>query len=198
LEATLNFKNPLKLLILDNYDSFTYNLVQLVEEIGVQHLEIFKNDELALNQVIHFDKILLTPGPDIPRTAGVMCELIQQYASSKSILGVCLGHQAIAEVLGGKLINMPSVKHGIREKAHILDAKDYLFAGLPSEMEVGLYHSWSVSPDLPECLQITSQSHEGNVLSISHIEWDVKGIQFHPESIMTPFGKKIIENWLLQ
>ncbi len=187
-----------KLLILDNYDSFTFNLAQLVEQAGLCDFEIVKNDAISLEQVSPFDKILLSPGPGLPEQAGIMTALIEQYASTKSILGICLGHQAIATVFGGKLFNLATPYHGIQQFA-IHRSNDPIFEGIPQRFQVGLYHSWAVLFDenYPD-LEITATSENGIVMAIRHRNFDVMGVQFHPESIMTPFGKHLINNWLNQ
>jgi len=185
------------LLIIDNYDSFTYNLIQIVEEGGGYDWVIMKNDEIDFEAVNRFKKILISPGPGIPSEAGGLIKLIKQFAPDKSILGVCLGHQAIAEAFGGKLTKLADVVHGQKKKVIVHDKTEYLFKGLPEKFEVGLYHSWAVSlKQLPHCLQITASTSEGTIMALSHKQFDVKGIQFHPESIMTVHGKKIISNWL--
>src|SRR6478735_41941 len=186
----------MKILVLDNYDSFTYNLVHIVRELGYA-MDIFRNDKIELDQVGKYDKILLSPGPGIPDEAGIMKDVIKRYSPSKSILGVCLGHQGIAESFGAKLYNIPNVLHGVTSKASILDKNEKLFKGLPSEIEVCHYHSWAVVPDsLPTELTVTATNPEGLVMAIAHKTFDVRGVQFHPESIMTQHGKKMMENWL--
>lgn len=187
----------MKILIIDNYDSFTYNLAQLVHKSGLCSFKVIKNDSILIGQVERYDKILLSPGPGLPADNPIMFEIIRRYVESKPILGVCLGHQAIAETFGGKLKNLNSVLHGVTKKVSILDERDYLFYKLEKEIEVGLYHSWVVDKNnFPNCLTITAATDEGLIMAISHKEFDVKGIQFHPESIITPYGAKIIENWL--
>ncbi len=187
----------MKILLLDNYDSFTYNLAQLVHKTGLCSFEVIKNDSILIEQVEEYDKILLSPGPGLPKDFPMMQEIIQQYKNSKPILGICLGHQAIAETFGARLRNLSSVLHGVRTRASILDEDDYLFGELPEDIDVGLYHSWVVdNENLPVCLKITALSSDGLIMAISHREFDVKGIQFHPESIITPLGEKIIVNWL--
>lgn len=187
----------MNLLILDNYDSFTYNLLQLVEEHGRYSYVLCKNDQIDIRQVNRFDKILLSPGPGLPNEAGILNELILNYAPQKSILGICLGHQAIAEVFGGQLIQLPSVFHGAQHQVEILDHQERIFRNLPTSFEVGLYHSWAVSPEkLPKSLIITAKSSKGIIMGLRHDTWDVKGLQFHPESIMTDQGRRIIYNWL--
>ena len=186
----------MKVLIIDNHDSFTYNLVQLVEQSGLCETVIVKNNITAYD-CSGFDKILFSPGPGIPsEEKGLMKSLIAKYSGTKSILGICLGHQAIAEFFGAKL-SLINPFHGICEKINITDSQEYLFSGLPKTIKAGLYHSWSVdSENFPECFDITAISENGIVMAISHKTLDVKGLQFHPESIMTEYGKDIIINWL--
>jgi anthranilate synthase component 2 len=185
-----------RILILDNYDSFTYNLLQLVEESGGEAV-VIKNDQLDIDAVADYDKVLFSPGAGIPSDVPVMKEIVLRYGHSKSILGICLGHQAIAEAYGGHLYNMPVVMHGKKQLIHLQDQTDYLFNGLPERFEVGLYHSWAVDVEgLPKLLKITAMSENGVPMALSHITDDVKGIQFHPESYMTGYGKKIIGNWI--
>ena len=185
----------MKLLIIDNYDSFTYNIVQLVEELGYSDFEIRKNDEISISAINHFDKILISPGPGIPSEAGSILQIIKKFSPSKSILGICLGHQAIAEAFGAHIFQMPRVVHGIAKRVTIVDKDEYIFKGLPLSFQAGLYHSWAVSK-LPRSLKTTALADDGTIMAIAHCEFDVKGIQFHPESIMTKFGRKIISNWL--
>jgi anthranilate synthase component 2 len=184
-----------KIIIIDNYDSFTYNLVHYLEDLNAE-VTVFRNDEFELNELEKFDKILLSPGPGIPEEAGLLLDVIKKYASTKSILGICLGQQAIGEVFGGSLINLEKVYHGVASKVKITK-EDSLFNNLPLEFEVGRYHSWVINPDdFPEDLEITSVDENGEIMSIRHKTLDVKGVQYHPESILTPNGKKILENWL--
>lgn len=184
-----------KIIIIDNYDSFTYNLVHYLEDLNAE-VTVFRNDEFELNELEKFDKILLSPGPGIPEEAGLLLDVIKKYASTKSILGICLGQQAIGEVFGGSLINLEKVYHGVASKLKITK-EDSLFNNLPAEFEVGRYHSWVINPDdFPEELEITSVDENGEIMSIRHKTFDVKGVQYHPESILTPNGKKILENWL--
>lgn len=181
--------------IIDNYDSFTYNLSHLVKELGAE-VTVFRNDQFHLQELNRFDKIILSPGPGIPSEAGLLLDVIHTYAGVKPILGVCLGEQAIGEAFGGKLINLSEVFHGIQTPIY-KRGKDILFNGLPDNILVGRYHSWVVNTeDLPECLEITSVSAEGYIMALQHKEYNVHGIQFHPESILTPDGKRIIENFL--
>jgi anthranilate synthase component 2 len=183
-----------KILVIDNYDSFTYNLVHYLVDLDCD-VTVKRNDQLTLAEVDEFDKIVLSPGPGIPDEAGLLKEIIAKYASTKSIFGVCLGQQAIAEVFGGSLINLDQVYHGIATKINITK-DDILFEGMPKEIEVGRYHSWVVNPNLPEVLEATSFDVNGQVMSLRHKEYDVCAVQFHPESVLTPEGKKILENWL--
>ena len=183
-----------KILVIDNYDSFTYNLVHYLEGLGCE-VVVKRNDQLTLEEVDAFDKIVLSPGPGIPDEAGLLKQIIARYAPTKSIFGVCLGQQAIAEVFGGSLINLDKVYHGIATKINITK-DDILFEGLPREIEVGRYHSWVVNPELPEVLEATSFDENGQVMSLRHKVYDVCAVQFHPESVLTPEGKKILENWL--
>lgn len=182
------------ILVIDNYDSFTYNLVHYLEDLDCE-VTVRRNDQISLEEVAAFDKIVLSPGPGIPDEAGLLKAIIAEYAPTKSILGVCLGQQAIAEVFGGSLLNIDQVYHGIATKINIVK-DDILFTGLPKEIEVGRYHSWVVDPNLPEVLIATSYDENGQVMSLRHILYDVCAVQFHPESVLTPFGKKILENWV--
>lgn len=187
----------MKILVIDNYDSFTYNLVHYLENLTNAPIDVLRNDKIALEDVDNYDKILLSPGPGIPEEAGICLELIKQYASSKSILGVCLGHQSIAEAFGGKLINLDKVHHGVSSVITITSPDDLLYKDLPNQLEVGRYHSWAVSTqNLPDCIEVTAVDDEGLIMGISHKEFDVKGVQYHPESVLTENGMKIIENWL--
>lgn len=181
--------------IIDNYDSFTYNLSHLVKALGA-NVTVYRNDKFQLPQLEQADKILLSPGPGIPEEAGLLMDVIRTYAATKPILGVCLGHQAIGEVFGAKLTNLSQVYHGIQTPIDIVN-NDYIFSNLPSEIAVGRYHSWVVSnEDLPSCLEVTARSKEGQIMALRHKDYDVRGIQFHPESILTPQGATIIDNWL--
>ncbi len=186
----------MKILVLDNYDSFTYNLVHIIRELG-HEMDICRNDKIQLEEVNKYDKILLSPGPGIPEEAGIMKEVIKSYASTKSILGVCLGHQGIAEAFGAKLFNIPNVLHGVTSKVKITDKKERLFKGLPDQFEVCHYHSWAVVMEsIPSDVMMTAINSDGLVMAVAHKKFDVRGVQFHPESIMTEHGKKIMENWL--
>jgi len=182
------------ILVIDNYDSFTYNLVHYLEDLNCE-VTVKRNDLLTLDEVDVFDKIVLSPGPGIPDEAGLLKDIIAKYAPTKSIFGVCLGQQAIGEVFGGSIINLDEVYHGIATKINIM-REDVLFEGLPKEIEVGRYHSWVVDANLPEVLEATAFDENGQVMSLRHKEYDVCAVQFHPESVLTPDGKKILENWL--
>lgn len=185
----------MKIVIIDNYDSFTYNLSHLVKELGAE-VTVYRNDQFEMSQLEAFDKIILSPGPGIPSEAGLLLDVIKAYAGKKPILGVCLGHQAIGESFGGKLTNIGEVVHGVATPCHITK-DDYLFEGLPKDIEIGRYHSWVVDTEaFPECLEVTSVSDEGFIMSLRHREYDIRGIQYHPESVLTPDGKTIIGNWL--
>jgi anthranilate synthase component 2 len=204
----------MKILIFDNYDSFTYNLVHLVEKILHQKVEVFRNDQIALEKIKEYDKIILSPGPGIPNEAGLLLPLIKEYGSTKSILGVCLGHQAIGEAFGGTLINLSTVFHGVATEIQIRNeqqatskglvtngllsiANCQLFAGLPKNIKVGRYHSWIVSDkNFPDELEITATDDNNYIMALQHKKYDVQGVQFHPESILTPDGEKIMRNWL--
>lgn len=190
-----------KIVIIDNYDSFTYNLSHLVKELGAS-VDVLRNDKFQLKDLEKYDKIILSPGPGIPEEAGLLLDVIRTYAGKKPLLGVCLGHQAIGEVFGGKLVNLSTVYHGIQTPALIMQdmeghPKDYIFNHLPERIPVGRYHSWLVSTeDFPSCLEITSVDEDGHIMALRHKEYDIHGIQFHPESVLTPEGKTIVENWL--
>lgn len=185
-----------KILVFDNYDSFTYNLVQMIERILDKKVDVYRNDEISLEDIDQYDKIILSPGPGIPEEAGILLDLIKKYAPTKSILGVCLGQQAIAEAFGGNLINLSEIFHGVATEAiQISDHK--LFTDLPQTLEVGRYHSWAVDPEnFPEELDITSTDSKGMIMSLKHKTYDVHGVQYHPESILTPDGETIIRNFL--
>ena len=198
----------MKILVFDNYDSFTYNLVHLVEKILHQKVDVYRNDQIPLEKVKEYDKIILSPGPGIPVEAGLLLPLIKEYASSKSILGVCLGHQAIGEAFGGKLMNLSTVYHGVATKIEVgrkksevgsqrSEVKSPLFEGMPDEIEVGRYHSWIVSDEsFPAELEVTARDENGYIMALQHKNYDVQGVQFHPESVLTPMGEKILRNWL--
>lgn len=185
-----------KVLVIDNYDSFTYNLVHLVNELG-REVEVWRNDKFALEDVDKFDQILLSPGPGIPEEAGLLLDVIRKYAPTKSIFGVCLGQQAIAEAFGGKLLNLGRPMHGIATPITVMDKDEVLFKGCPEVINVGRYHSWVVNvKDLPECLKVTAIDHTGEIMALRHTELDVRGVQFHPESVLTEYGKEMMKNWL--
>ena len=184
-------------LVIDNYDSFVYNLVHYLEELDCE-VTVVRNNEVDLDMIAKYDKILLSPGPGIPDEAGLLKEIIIRYAPTKSILGVCLGQQAIDEVFGGKLINLDSVFHGVSTKINVSVENESLFKHIDNELMVGRYHSWVVDPNLPGVLEATSFDENGQVMSLRHREYDVKGVQFHPESVLTPMGKQIMKNWIVE
>ena len=198
LEAKIYSKNVKmkKIIVIDNYDSFTYNLVHYLEDLNCE-VTVYRNDEFDIEELQKFDKILLSPGPGIPDEAGLLKDVIKTYSASKSILGICLGQQAIAEVFGGSLINLKKVYHGVATNIKIQVQEELLFKDLESEIEVGRYHSWVVNPtDFPEVLEVTSIDENGQIMSLRHRTFDVRAVQFHPESILTPHGNKILENWV--
>jgi len=184
-----------EVLVIDNYDSFTYNLVHYLEDLDCEVI-VLRNDKFQLETIKEFNKILLSPGPGIPDEAGLLKPLIKEFAATKSILGVCLGQQAIGEVFGGSITNLDTVFHGVSTKIEITDTEDYLFHGLDKHIEVGRYHSWVVNNNLPDCLVATSRDENGQIMSLKHIDYDVRGVQFHPESVLTPNGKEILKNWV--
>jgi anthranilate synthase component II len=191
----------MKILVFDNYDSFTYNLVHLVEKITHKKVEVYRNDQIAMEKVKDYDKIILSPGPGIPEEAGLLLPLIKEYAATKSILGVCLGHQAIGEAFGGMLTNLSTVYHGVATPIEIKNQKskikNYLFDGLPATLEVGRYHSWIVSEEnFPDVLEVTARDENNYIMALQHKQYDVQGVQFHPESVLTPMGEDILRNWL--
>lgn len=195
----------MKILVFDNYDSFTYNLVHLVEMILPIKVDVYRNDQLPLENVKAYDKIILSPGPGIPEEAGLLLPLIREYAATKCILGVCLGHQAIGQAFGGTLTNLSSVYHGIATPIKVnemgikSDRKGALFNGLPDTIEVGRYHSWVVDKKgFPDELAITAEDEQGYIMALQHKTYDVQGVQFHPESVLTPVGKELMTNWLLK
>ena len=208
-----------RILVFDNYDSFTYNLVHLVEKLLHQRVEVHRNDKIPLEKVKEFDKIILSPGPGVPSEAGLLLPLIREYAASKSILGVCLGHQAIGEAFGGKLVNLSTVYHGVATSVNILrrgvgagrgnigsgipaggsGAAADLFEGLPDVLEVGRYHSWVISEEgFPPELEVTARDANNYIMGLRHKSLDVQGVQFHPESVLTPLGEQVMKNWLKQ
>jgi len=187
----------MKIVVIDNYDSFTYNLVHAIKKISGLPVDVFRNDEIKLEDLEKYDKIVLSPGPGIPEEAGLLLDIIKEYGPKKSMLGVCLGHQAIGEAFGGKLHNMNRVLHGVATPVKLTDKKSILFEGLPETFDVGRYHSWIVQDDqLPECFEVTSYDNNGMIMSMKHRDFDIQGVQFHPESVLTPLGEKMIENWL--
>lgn len=186
----------MKILVFDNYDSFTYNLVQMIEQISGEKVDVFRNDQILLEDIDKYDKIILSPGPGIPSEAGILLDVIKKYAPTKSIFGVCLGQQAIAEAFGGSLINLSEIFHGVATDA-VQVKEHFIFNNLPKTLEVGRYHSWAVNPDdFPEELDITSVDKDGMIMSLKHKEYDVHAVQYHPESILTPHGQDILENFL--
>ena len=194
--SILESSNLMKILVLDNYDSFTYNLVHIIRELGYD-MDIFRNDKISLEGVQKYDKILLSPGPGIPDEAGIMKSLVKEYGPTKSILGVCLGHQGIAEVYGAELFNLPTVLHGVTSKVKVTMRSEKIFLELPERFDVTHYHSWAVVPSsISGSLDVTAINDDGLVMAIAHRRFDVRGVQFHPESIMTQYGKEIINNWL--
>lgn len=188
----------MKILVFDNYDSFTYNLVHLVEKIIHEKVDVYRNDQISLEKVNDYDKIILSPGPGIPEEAGLLLPLIKEYAATKSILGVCLGHQAIGEAFGGKLINLSTVYHGVAMPIEVDETKNsQLFEGLDKKIEVGRYHSWIIAEEnFPEELEVTARDENNYIMGLQHKKYDVQGVQFHPESILTPDGEVIMRNWL--
>ncbi len=187
-----------KVVVIDNYDSFTYNLVHAFRQITGDSVDVFRNDRLNMADLDRYSHIVLSPGPGIPDEAGSLKGLIRTFAPVKRILGVCLGHQAIAEVFGGRLTNISKVFHGVSTRIKVLDREDYLYRNIPEEFEGGRYHSWIVSTkDLPSCLKITARAEDGEIMGISHTEYDVRGVQFHPESVLTRHGEEILSNWFM-
>lgn len=185
-----------KILVIDNYDSFTYNLVHYLEGLNCE-VTVIRNDAVTINEAEQYGKIILSPGPGLPTESKILNQIIKKFGHCKSILGVCLGHQAIAEAFGGSLLNPEKIYHGVASKINITCDNEFLFRGMDKQIEVGRYHSWVVNPDtLPEVLEVTSVSEDGQIMSLRHKIFNVKGIQFHPESILTPEGKKILENWI--
>lgn len=185
-----------KVLVIDNYDSFTYNLVHLVNELG-RDVEVWRNDKFKLEDVAEFDQIILSPGPGIPVEAGLLLDVIKTYAATKSIFGVCLGQQAIAEAFGGELLNLGRPMHGIATPITVLDRNEVVFRDCPETINVGRYHSWVVSAaGLPACLTITAIDSTDEIMALRHNEFDVRGVQFHPESVLTEYGKQMVKNWL--
>ena len=185
----------MKILVVDNYDSFVYNIVHLLYEIGVEEIDVIMNDQIDFSTIDDYDKIILSPGPGIPENAGMMPELLREFASTKSILGICLGHQAIAEHFGTKLINLKAPLHGVSSEIEILK-DDYLFQNLPTNFKIGHYHSWVVSLSVSDDLEVLAKDAFGNIMALKHKEYDIRGLQFHPESILTENGKTILTNWI--
>lgn len=186
----------MRILVLDNYDSFTYNLVYIVRQLGYSaQMDVFRNDKINLENVANYDKILLSPGPGVPSEAGIMPELLKKYSSSKSILGVCLGHQAIGEAFGGSLINLSEVLHGVASEVTVQD--DVLFKDIPQTFKIGRYHSWVIDEStLSSDLEVIARTPDQQIMAVRHKNFDVRGVQFHPESILTENGVKIMQNWL--
>jgi anthranilate synthase component 2 len=186
-----------KILVIDNYDSFTYNLVHYIEKLTGIHPHVFRNDEIDIRNAATYDRILLSPGPGIPEEAGICLDLIKQLASQKSILGICLGHQAIGEAFGAKLTNLSHVYHGLATPVSVIDPVEPLFKGLPSTFTAGRYHSWVITKEtLPDCFTVTCEDDQGTIMGIRHKYYNVRGLQFHPESVLTEHGYDIIKNWL--
>lgn len=192
----LGEKESISILVFDNYDSFTYNLVHAVKKLGFNNVEVHRNDQITLDDIGRFDKIILSPGPGLPAESGILLDVIRKYAPTIPILGVCLGEQAIAEAFGGTLINLSEVHHGVSSNIRIIH-DDVLFSGLEKTIEVGRYHSWAVETNtLPDCLTITAVDEDGMIMALTHKTYDVKGVQFHPESVLTPKGEIMLKNWL--
>jgi anthranilate synthase component 2 len=188
-----------RVLVFDNYDSFTYNLVHLAESVLGYAVTVVRNDALPPDRLMNFDKIILSPGPGIPSEAGSLMPLLEAYAASKSILGVCLGHQAIGQHFGARLVNLPEVYHGVAEPVRILVSGSKLFEGIRDGFVAGRYHSWAVDRNgLPDCLEVTAEDTNGLIMGLRHRQYDVEGVQFHPESILTPQGEQLMRNWLLR
>lgn len=187
----------MRVLVFDNYDSFTYNLVHMAEAILHEKVDVFRNDEISLEAIGQYDKIILSPGPGVPSEAGLLLPLIREYAPTKSILGVCLGHQAIGEAFGGTLLNLPTVYHGVATQCNIIKEDAALFKGLPRTFEIGRYHSWIINDgNFPGQLEITARDENGFNMAMQHTTYDLQSVQFHPESVLTPLGSKMLENWL--
>lgn len=184
-----------KILVIDNYDSFVYNLVHYLEEFGAD-VSVYRNDQIDLESIYHFDKILLSPGPGIPDEAGLLKTIIREFADKKPILGVCLGLQAIIEVYGGTLKNLDQVYHGVSTPAKLVTQDDLLFKSIPEDFEIGRYHSWSSTQDVPDVLEVTAIDHNNEVMAIRHKTLPIHAVQFHPESVLTPHGKQMIKNWI--
>jgi len=187
----------MKILVIDNYDSFVYNIVHYLENLDVDQVHVVKNDKFELDLIESYDKIVLSPGPGIPKDAGLMPQVIREFGASKPILGVCLGHQAIAESFGGLLHNLQSPLHGIASKVEVIQ-EDYLFKNIPQQFNIGHYHSWVVKPGLPTDLEVLAQDGFGNIMALKHSSYDLRGVQFHPESVLTEHGHQLLENWIKQ
>lgn len=185
----------MKIIVVDNYDSFVYNIVHYLLESGCE-ADVVRNDRLDFSRVMEYDKILLSPGPGVPSESGRILPLIKKFALKKSILGVCLGHQAIVEAFGGKLRNLKKVYHGVSEDLIITDPDDYLFKNIPARIKAGRYHSWIAEKNLPECLSVTAIDTAGLIMAVRHRNLDIRGVQFHPESVLTEYGKEMIKNWV--
>jgi anthranilate synthase component 2 len=197
ISESLFANQKLKVLLLDNYDSFTYNLLHLVEQFDGVEIDIWRNDKIELEKVNDYDKILLSPGPGLPKEAGILLPLIKAYAGKKSILGICLGMQAIGEVFGATLFNLDKVQHGVANITTVIDESEILYKEIPKQFKTGRYHSWMVSREhLPDVLKITSVDEQNNIMSLRHSALDVRGVQFHPESILTEYGYELMKNWI--
>jgi len=187
----------MKILVIDNYDSFTYNLVHYLKELSGREVDVFRNDMISVEKAAEYDRILISPGPGVPKDAGISMKLIKELGAKKKIFGVCLGCQSIAEVYGGSIRNLDQVFHGVATYMKVLDQDETIFSGVPESFTAGRYHSWVVNKnDLPECLTVTAEDSEGQIMAISHKDYNVKGVQFHPESVLTRYGKQMIMNWL--
>lgn len=186
----------MKILVFDNYDSFTYNLVQYLERVSDAAIDVYRNDKISLREVGRYDKILLSPGPGIPKESGILMDVIREFAPTKSILGVCLGHQAIGEVFGGRLVNLDTVYHGVATEMEVIK-DDLLFRNIPGKFKAGRYHSWVIDEkNFPDVLEITCKDENGYIMGLRHKMFDVRGVQFHPESVLTEYGLQMIENWV--
>ena len=187
-----------KVVVIDNYDSFTYNLVHALNQITGNRVDVFRNDKVDIDGLDEYTHIVLSPGPGIPAEAGLLKEIVRRYAPFRRMLGVCLGHQAIAEVFGGKLVNIKKVYHGVATNIRVVDRNDYLYRNIPENFEGGRYHSWIVSADkLPSSLKVTALAEDGEIMGMTHAEYDVRGVQFHPESILTKCGTELLTNWII-
>ncbi|WP_339609917.1 aminodeoxychorismate/anthranilate synthase component II [uncultured Planktosalinus sp.] len=187
----------MKILVIDNYDSFVYNIVHYLENLDVDQVHVVKNDKFELDLINIYDKIVLSPGPGIPKDAGLMPQVILEFGAVKPILGVCLGHQAIAESFGGALHNLESPLHGIASRVEVTQ-EDYLFKNIPKQFNIGHYHSWVVKPELPATLEVLAKDAFGNIMALKHSSYDLRGVQFHPESVLTEYGHQLLENWIKQ